>query len=260
VDTVFFLAAKVAGTALRAESWLLLLAAISFWAAIVGRNTVSRIASGGLVSALLLIGFLPLGDLLQRPLEDSFVTAPDLGAVDGIILLGGGEDVAASRASGRPQVGEGGDRYLATIALAHQHPDARVVFAGGSGRVRDLDGAAVSEADVAQQILLAHGIGPERIILERRSRNTAENARLARDLAQPQDGERWVLVTSAFHMPRAMQSFEAVGWKTLVPYPVDHRSRSWSDGLGWNVDRNLLLLNTAVREWVGRAAYAVAGR
>ena len=88
----------------------------------------------------------------------------------------------------------------------------------------------------------------------------AENARLSLALTTPAPGKTWVLVTSAFHMPRAMRSFEAAGWAGLVPWPVDYRTSAFVDGMGWNLTRNLLVLNTAIREQVGQIAYRLTGR
>ncbi|MGC9418240.1 MAG: YdcF family protein [Rhodovulum sp.] len=260
MDTVFFIASKLVGAALKVETWLLVLALIAFWASLRDWFRAVRIASAALVLAIFGIGFLPLGDVLLRPVETVFPVNGTPGAIDGIIVLGGGEDVPASRQSGQPQLGEGGDRYIAALALARRHPEARVLFAGGSGRLRDVAGAEISEAAIAERIFRAQGIAPERLLFESRSRNTAENARLGHALAAPEADERWVLVTSAFHMPRAMRSFATAGWVGIVPFPVDYRTRAWSDGVGWNFGRNLALMNTALREWVGRAAYAVTGR
>lgn len=260
MDTLFFIISKLLGTALKVETWLLLLSFLTFWASLRSWLRVSRIASATLVLAILGIGFLPLGDLLMRPLEAGFPIRDVLAKVDGIIVLGGGEDVPASTMSGQPQLGEGGDRYIAALALAHAYPDARLLFAGGSGRLRDMNGAEVSEAAVAEQIFRGQGIAPERMLFESRSRNTTENARLSHAIAGPKDGEQWVLITSAFHMPRALSSFTAAGWREIVPFPVDFRTRDWHDGFGWNFQRNLGLTNTALREWVGRAVYSMTGR
>ncbi len=260
MDTLFFVVSKLVGAALTVEAWLLILALAALWAGLRHRIRLQRGAAALLALALLGIGVLPLGDVLLRPIETVHPPAPELQDVDGIIVLGGGEDVAASRRAGQPQLGEGGDRYLAALLLARRHPEARVLFAGGSGRLRDAGGAPVSEAAIARQIFEAQGIAPDRLMFESRSRNTAENARLAHALAAPGAGERWVLVTSAFHMPRAVDSFAAAGWEGIVPYPVDFRTRAWSDGLGWNFQRNLGLINIALREWVGRIAYRVTGR
>jgi len=260
MDTVFFIASKLAGILLQVETWLLILAILAFRASRNANYGRAAWASGGLALSILMIGILPLGDVALRPVEATIPMRGEVGRIDGILLLGGGEDVAASQAWGQSQTGEGGDRYLAAIALARQHPQARIVFAGGSGRLRDADGATLSEAHVASRIFADHGIASDRVLLEDISRNTAENARLSLALADPAPGEVWVLVTSAFHMPRALESFLAAGWEGILPYPVDHRTRPWGDGLGWNFARNLGLLNSAIREYVGRAAYAATGR
>lgn len=260
MDTLFFVIAKLAGGALRVEGWLLLIALVLTWAIWRERHRLARWASGLLVFLFIGIGIFPIGDLLLRPLEAAPVSMEEGRRLDGIVVLGGGEDVAASVASGQAMLGEGGDRHLAALSLAYRHPEARILFAGGGGRLRDVNGVEVSEAAIAERIYLAHGIAPDRLLFESRSRNTAENARLARALVAPQPGETWALVTSAFHMPRALRSFAAAGWGDLIAYPTDYRTRAWADGLGWNFDRNLGVLNTAIREWVGRAAYAVTGR
>lgn len=236
------------------------MALVTFWANLGPRLRVAKFASATLVLAILGIGLFPLGDALMRPLEAEFPTIKILGKIGGVIVLGGGEDVPASNQSGQPQLGEGGDRYLAALALAQAYPEARLLFTGGSGRLRDMIGSEVTEASIAKRIFQAQGISPERMLFEHRSRNTTENARLSHALAAPENGEQWVLVTSAFHMKRAISSFMAAGWQEIVPFPVDFRTRQWSDGLGWNFQRNLGLTNTALREWAGRAVYSMTGR
>ena len=79
-------------------------------------------------------------------------------------------------------------------------------------------------------------------------------------LAAPRPDERWVLVTSAFHMRRAVASFCAAGWKNIVPWPTDYRTGGFADRIGWNFAQNLNELNLGVREWTGLAAYSLTSR
>ena len=158
------------------------------------------------------------------------------------------------------QLNEGAERYTAALALARRFPGAQVLFTGGSGALRDAAGAATSEAYIAERFFLDQGIAPKRLLLESQSRNTAENARLSLKLAGAAPDEDWVLITSAFHMPRAMRSFEAAGWDSLVAWPVDYRTSRFGDGIGWNLIQNLAVLNTAIRERVGQLAYRLSGR
>ena len=113
------------------------------------------------------------------------------------------------------------------MSLALAHPAAKVIFTGGSGNLRG--GAA--GADVAARLFQDLGLPPDRLMLEAAARNTAENATLTQALVQPNAGQRWVLVTSAYHMPRSVAAFCAAGWTGLIPYPVDFRTPG--DGAGW---------------------------
>ena len=107
----------------------------------------------------------------------------------------------------------------------------------------------------ALDLLTSPGNSAERITREERSRNRAKNARLSFEVIQPQPQEHWLLVTSAFHMGRAMASFEAAGWQGITPYPVDFRTGRIRDGMGWGLAGRLDILNTALKERAGRWAY-----
>jgi len=211
------------------------------------------------VTLLAICGFSPLGNLVLYPLESRFPPWDAArGAPDGIIVLGGSIDADVSAAHGVAVIGSGADRIIAAAALAHRYPKARLVFTGGSGNLISSD---AREADFATALFESLGISSERLVMERRSRNTRENAEFSMELADPKPGERWLLVTSAFHMPRSIGLFRKVGF-AVQPFPVD-----WRVGRGWDVLRfNVSLLeglgrvDTGVREWMGLIAYRAAGR
>ena len=98
-------------------------------------------------------------------------------------------------------------------------------------------------------------------MLESESRTTAENATFTRQLVSPKPGERWLLVTSAFHMPRSMGAFRKAGFE-VEAYPVDWRSRGWSDLASpfSSLSMGLARTDTAVHEWTGLIAYWMTGR
>ena len=165
-------------------------------------------------------GFSPLGTLLLYPLEPRFPPWDAArGAPDGIIVLGGSIDADLSAAHGTPVVRSAPDRIIAAAALAHRYPNARIVFTGGSANLISND---AREADFAAAIFESLGIAKSRLIMERRSRNTLENAEFSKALVAPKPGERWLLVTSAFHMPRSVGLFRKAGF-AVEPYPVDWR-------------------------------------
>ncbi len=260
MDTLFFIASKLVWGVARPETLIVLGLGLSWAALSCARLRLARVAIAATLVFVVVLAVLPIGDLLLRPLEMRYPANPPLGQVDGIIVLGGAEDARKTALWNQPQLNEGAERFTAAMALAHRFPDARLVFTGGSGALRDLGGTEQSESTVAERFFIEQGLAPGRLVLEGRSRNTAENARLSLELVNAGPDEVWLLVTSAFHMHRAMRSFERAGWTSIKPYPVDYRTGRFSDGIGWNLPWNLSVLNTAVKEYVGLLVYAFMDR
>jgi uncharacterized SAM-binding protein YcdF (DUF218 family) len=223
-----------------------------------------RLARGLLVLAALAyvgIGYVPVGKALLRPLEDRFARpGDDMPAPDGIIVLGGGMEESFLSDRNALVLATGGSRMTDTVMLARRYPQARIVFTGGSANL--LQGASVTESDAARALFLGLGLPAERMSFEDRSRNTYENAVFTRDLVQPKAGERWLLVTSAFHMPRAMGLFRRAGFN-VVAWPADYITHGTpSDYLRPNdsAASGFDILEIGIREWIGLAAYRFSGR
>jgi uncharacterized SAM-binding protein YcdF (DUF218 family) len=155
-------------------------------------------------------------------------------------------------------VAHAADRFFAPAELARRYPNARIVFTGGSANMVSTD---VKEADYSAPILETLGIPKERLILERDSRNTWENAIFTKKQVAPKPGERWLLVTSAFHMPRSMGIFRKAGFD-VEAYPVDWRMGGRDDLFSFtnNGPDGLSRTDVAVREWMGLLAYRLMGR
>jgi uncharacterized SAM-binding protein YcdF (DUF218 family) len=251
MNTVLFVISKLVGALIRPESWLILGMSLGLLALLRGYLRSARIVLGITFGATLLLAIFPFGELLLRPLESRYAANPLLEEVDGIVVLGGAADRPKSDVWGQPQLLEAADRYTAAVELAQRFPKARVVFTGGGSRLGFLSGESLAESGVAQAFFLGQGLDAGRLQLEGSSRNTNENAIYSLAVAQPRAGQTWVLVTSAFHMPRALHAFEKAGWPPLVPWPVDYRSGRFADGIGWNLAKNLDLLNIAVKEYAG---------
>jgi uncharacterized SAM-binding protein YcdF (DUF218 family) len=260
MDTAFFIFSKLIGLALQVEPWLVIGMALSLIAARFARPRLARWSGRATLAALLAIGIFPIGEVLLRPLEAEFPPRAAPTHIDGIVVLGGVEDQRATAAWRDPQLNEAAERLTAAAALAIAHPEARLVFSGGSGRLRNTVLGQPEIPSVAVDFFVSLGIDPGRITWEDQSRNTTENARFAYKVAAPASGETWVVVTSAFHMRRALASFDAAGWDAVIPYPVDYRTGRFSDGIGWNLAGNLEVLNIAIKEWVGRLAYRLTRR
>ncbi|MFD0978754.1 YdcF family protein [Tropicimonas aquimaris] len=256
MDTVFFILSKLAWALLKPETWILIGVGLTCLAAWFGRLRAARLWSALTLGLVLAIGVIPIGGRMVMSLEQRYPANPPLGQVDGIIVLGGGERPPRF---GQPQVGEGGERYIETLSLALRHPEARVIYVGGSGALKDALDAPRVHARSARLFFERTGLDPERLTFETASRNTAENAVLSLEMVQPQPGQSWVLVTSAFHMPRALRSFERAGWTGIVPWPADFRGRK-GPPLDWDLTQNLDLLGVGLREYIGLFAYGVTGR
>jgi uncharacterized SAM-binding protein YcdF (DUF218 family) len=198
----------------------------------------------GLFFILLLIMALNVpGSWLLRPLETRFPVRQQAPTdhVVGIILLGGFHldvRVANERFDIRSGMSE---RVMETVRLSKLYPEARILYSGGG-----------TEAQLGKQILMRLGVERERIIIEDRSRNTAENARLSKIIAAPKQSEKWLLVTSAAHMPRAMGVFRAVGFPVEAD-PAGFQSSKPDEG---EHERAML----ALKEYTALFAYWLSGQ
>ncbi|MEQ1717489.1 MAG: YdcF family protein, partial [Hyphomicrobium sp.] len=175
----------------------------------------------------------------------------------GIIILGGFEDGWVTAGRGGLALNEAAERLTEGLRLARQLPEARVVFTGGVGQLM----ASADAADAVDTYLTQAGIAPTRIVIENKSRTTFENAVLTRAFIDPKPGERWLLVTSAFHMPRAVGAFRSAGFD-ILPFPVDFRTRDWGDVFVpySSVPDGLKRADVAAKEWAGLFAYWLTGR
>ncbi|MCB4768424.1 YdcF family protein [Ancylobacter sp. Lp-2] len=256
--SAFFYAAKLLWMLAVPSSALALLAGLGLLVSLRRRRTGWWMMALGIVG-LLICGLGPVGRVLAVPLENRFPSFVDDGRpIVGVVVLGGSERPDITAARGQPALTQAGERLIALADLSRRYPQARILFSGGSG---DFEKPSLSEADVVRMLLPQLGVDPARVLFEAASRNTAENAALSRDLARPAPGERWLLVTSALHMPRAIGCFEAAGFP-VVAYPVDYRTAGtpqWTRPFA-RVSEGLEMTDAALREWIGLIAYRITGR
>jgi uncharacterized SAM-binding protein YcdF (DUF218 family) len=257
---LFFVLSKTIGFLLLPTN---LLIGVGFVGAILMFTRFASLGRKLVIAAVLLLiicGLSPLGNLLLYPLEQRFPPweAGSGAPPDGIIVLGASIEADLSVAHGTPVVRSSPDRLIAAAALAHRYPKARVVFSGGSAKLISND---AREADFAGAIFESLGIDKSRLIMERASRNTQENAEFSKALLAPKEGERWLLVTSAFHMPRSVGLFRKAGF-VVEPYPVDWRVGKRAEALSFTNTAldGLGRTEMAVREWMGLIAYRATGK
>lgn len=218
-----------------------------------GRRLLTVLAVFGLFVAT-----VPLAGYGLWHLENRFPVMETLtDHVDGVIVAGGILDPKRSKERGQPVLGDAVERLTAMVRLAKAYPQAQVIFSGGAGDPAYPD---LKEAHYIAPFVRDMGLDPARIRFEDQARNTAENARITFDLAQPKPGQTWLLVTSAFHMPRAMGTFRKAGWN-IQAYPVDFSTPpSFKWEFFFNLSRGLMQLSHISHEIVGLIVYKLTGR
>lgn len=203
-----------------------------------------------------LLGFTAIPEALLRHLEKQYQApaATSIGSHVGVIVLGG--------ATGRPELfkshgqvplGEAAERMTVPLALMRIDSKLQLVFSGGEGR---LIATGTTEAELAKVFYEQQGVDMTRVTLEAGARNTRENATLVAALLGEKCKQSWLLLTSAYHMPRSMAEFESVGCN-VTPYPVDFataESSSWTD---YSMASSLMKWQIALHEYLGMVVYSM---
>lgn len=252
---MFFVLSKAFGESTNPAVILAILILASLFALLTRRTRPAVILLSVAATIIAIFGVLPGAPWLALPLETRFPVNPPLPAhVSGIIVLGGTERVDATATWGEPTLSDP-TPIVTLVTLARRYPDAKLVFSGG-GWQRN---ATLTESDVVRDFLTEIGFNAKRIIYETHSRNTFENGEFSLQLVNPKPGERWILVTQAIAMPRAVGVFRRVGWD-VIPFPAGYMTASRNPGfLSINIIGDLNLASVAIHEWIGLIAYRLMG-
>jgi len=219
-------------------------------------RNVGRRACFGIALTFFLIGILPVGEWALLPLENLY-PAETPREVAGIILLGGDEKAVDGVSKDRPIYLDSGRRYIEFASLVRRYPDAALVYAGGNPELTPH--TTMRDGDIAKHALAELGVPVEKMLSENTSRNTHENAVMSYKLVHPEKSQTWLLVTSAYHMPRALLTFQKVGWNVL-PAPAGYLTTGQFSGhLQFNLGEHLLEMGWAFHEYYGLLAYRLMG-
>jgi uncharacterized SAM-binding protein YcdF (DUF218 family) len=214
---------------------VLLSTGATLWA-VLGSSQWAVWLSAAAACGLAIGAFAPIGLALTVPLENRFLfSRPDPQAPpDGIIMLAGGA----------------GNGFNAVLKLSEDYPKTRLTFCGFRAAEKNL-----------LKRLVELGIDPVRINIEPQSRTTSEDALCSATLLKPKTHERWVLVTAAMHMPRAVGCFRVAGFQ-IDPYPVEFitRNRSGPFAAFATGSSALIQFDRAAKEWIGLIAYRILGK
>lgn len=163
---------------------------------------------------LIVIGLTPIPRYVLHTLEQRFPVLPLPEHVDGLILLGGYFSIPETDSRDFPVYNKAASRLFDFMLLMRQYPQAKVLFTG-----------TAMEARFTRDVMKQHGLDVTRIIFDSDARNTRDHAKNLMELVQVNPEEKWLLVTSAFHMPRAVGVFRGANWN-IIPYPVDYHTPS----------------------------------
>jgi len=208
----------------------------------------------------------PVADLLIRPLENKYSALPAIDSIKkgdyedcyAVVILGGG-NIESSPEEG---VGKASPSSPALKRIAYgvrlaKRLDLPVIFSGGVAFVHQ---GGEAEAPAAERYIRGLGIDPAQIMLDATSRDTWENAQNVKKLitGKRPGASKLILVSSAFHMQRAVLSFTKQG-VTVVPAPTDYYATrapltwwSWFPNAGAMVESN-----TALHEYLGLLKYSM---
>jgi len=258
MDNLFFTLSKLAWGLLSPTNLIILLVVLGTVLLVLNKiNSAKWLLIPTAIISFVLLAY-PISDMAMYPLESRFSKPNKLPQnIDGIIVLGGGEELKLSASWNIAELGKGGDRFVAAAILAKHYPNAPIIFTGGSGLLRyEL---ATDQGSISRSLLIAVGIDEHRLIIEADSRNSYENFLMTAPLLPKRQGQ-YLLVTSAFHMSRAV-GLARQNMIDVIPYPVDYRSnkpslRQWD----FNLSEHLEVLEPAWREWIGLTVYYWTGK
>lgn len=254
---MFFILSKTVAFLLLPSNILIVCGLAGVILLMTRRRRAGAWLAGVSLTVMALASFLPVGQFLLSVLESRFPPwDPGKGAPDGIVVLGGAIDPEISVAYRAPMVNGDAGRLIAMAKLARDYPNARIVYSGGDAT---LLGNGAAEADFIYPLLDSLGVPRAQVMLESKSRNTSENAWFTKEMVKPKAGERWLLVTSAFHMPRAIGCFRKAGF-AVEAYPSNWQTLPDKLSLGRDLSAGLSTLDLAAHEWIGLIAYRLTGK
>lgn len=256
---MFFSLSKIVWLFVQPLSLILFLCVLMIAAFYSGWKILA--VGSALIACLLIIlcGFTTLGAVMLNPLEERFKRPqkyPD--SIAGIIVLGGYMSGEINAVRGGIELNSAGDRIIETMRLSKIYPQAKIVVTGGEGTYFS---QSKPDADSTRELFKIFNINDRNVVYEAQSRNTIENAQMTRDLIQPKSGQRWLLVTSAFHMPRSVGVFRKEGFD-IIAWPVDYKTvpntklRLYFQ----NANEAFTRTSTALHEWFGLVIYWLNGK
>ncbi len=259
-----FVASKVLAFAIEPLSWVLVFLVAGVLLTPHRPRLGKRLVWASLLS-LVLSGWEFVPNQLLRNLESRYPPLPAhtreqeivvMQRYVGVVVLGG----ALSNSKlwteyGQVALNDQAERMTAAVTLAQRYPHLKIIFSGG---IASVPPEGLTEARRARQFFDEMGVPPSRVAYEGSSRNTYENAYYSAMMPGVNKSQPWLLLTSAFHMPRSMGVFQKIGWN-VTPYPVDYRTTSGGSWYDYSLHYGPSQWELALHELIGYYVYKMAG-
>ncbi|MEI6019790.1 MAG: YdcF family protein [Bacteroidota bacterium] len=253
---MFFIISKILAFVFSPTVWAVSLLAYSLFTKNENRGKKTRI------SALVILYICCNSFLVDECFRAWEPITPDIDKMnshyEGAIVLGGIGDVDLRL--GKINFGHSGDRLFQTLPLYYQGRIKQLIFTGGSGSIEFPE---KREGIYVQKYLRSIHFPDSAMVFESNSKNTFENALFTKKILDSLNIKgSFLLVTSAYHMPRAVAVFKKAGYQNIVPYITNRSSgirRFTFDHLFIPNPGALFSLELLIHEWVGYLVYKIKG-
>ena len=195
------------------------------------------------------IAVFPVGNFGLKILESNYINQQDIKKIENIFILGGPENLEATNKTNKTNLNDSSERFISSIKLALDNPNAKIFFLGGSGFLKN---NKFNEIDIAKKFYSDVGFDYKRVLFIEKNRNTIECLKKINDLNVSHESN--VLITSAYHMTRALIISKKFNLE-LIPYAVDFRSIGNKHLINkyqtYSVAENLLKIDLFISELIG---------
>ena len=255
---MFFILSKLLYFLLQPLNWLI---GLPIYAIITKNDRKKRRLLRGCFALLVVITNPFLGNRVFHAFEAEAVSMNDMrDTFDVGIVLGGYTKGGTYAKKDQLQLSTAANRLTDAILLYKKGIVKKLLISGGDGK---LLGESYPESVLAQNYLLELGVKPEDLWVEDNSRNTHENALFSKQLLEKQGftNEKVLILTSAFHIPRALGCFKKVGIQAQ-PFPTQFiAERLTLQPETWLIPDPDVIKNWEylLKEWIGSVVYKIQG-
>ncbi len=255
MDTIFFIASKILGAVFSPLIWIFV---ILIWS-LLAKNPKKK--KGLLIISICMFYIFTNSFIVDEVMRWWEVPAVNIEQsekkYDFVIVLGGMMSYYDSK-NNQIGINKSIDRFMQGLKLLNKGYAKKMIFSGGDGSLMKTIG---KEAEIMKNYLNDININTENIIFESQSQNTYENAKYTSELLKNHSAKNVIVVTSAFHVKRAINCFEKQGIKADY-YPAER----YAGKRKYQLDHLLLPNVTALdlwdklfHEWIGYIAYKIMG-